>query len=114
MFVLTDKKSGGVYAVNNNDDVKTVHMFQQKEDAQRYMHLLEANDYSQQLDLMEIDVDAVAIAFLHQLLLYCRPCIAHPGITALAPGLAPLWRTKVFLHSGMHIPWCCHPCCCHF
>lgn len=61
MFVLTDKKSGGVYAVNNNDDVKTVHMFQQKEDAQRYMHLLEANDYSQQLDLMEIDVDAVAI-----------------------------------------------------
>ena len=36
-------------------------MFQQKEDAQRYMHLLEANDYSQQLDLMEIDVDAVAI-----------------------------------------------------
>ncbi len=61
MFVLTDKKSGGVYAVNNKDDVKTVHMFQQKEDAQRYMHLLEANDYSQQLDLMEIDVDAVAI-----------------------------------------------------
>ena len=35
MFVLTDKKSGGVYAVNNKDDVKTVHMFQQKEDAQR-------------------------------------------------------------------------------
>ena len=61
MFVLTDKKTGGVYAVNNIDDVKTVHMFQQKEDAQRYMHLLEANDYSQQLDLMEIDVDAVAI-----------------------------------------------------
>ena len=61
MFVLTDKKSGGVYAVNNKADVKTVHMFQQKEDAQRYMHLLEANDYSQQLDLMEIDVDAVAI-----------------------------------------------------
>ena len=61
MFVLTDKKTGGVYAVNNNDDVKTVHMFQQKEDAQRYMHLLEANDYSQQLDLMEIDVVAVAV-----------------------------------------------------
>ena len=61
MFVLTDKKTGGVYAVNNIDDVKTVHMFQQKEDAQRYMHLLEANDYSQQLDLMEIDVDAVAV-----------------------------------------------------
>ena len=61
MFVLTDKKSGGVYAVNNNDDVKTVHMFQQKEDAQRYMHLLEASNYSQELDLMEIDVDAVAV-----------------------------------------------------
>ena len=61
MFVLTDKKTGGVYAVNNIDDVKTVHMFQQKEDAQRYMHLLEASNYSQELDLMEIDVDAVAV-----------------------------------------------------
>ena len=61
MFILLDKKTGGVYAVNNIDDVKTVHMFQQKEDAQRYMHLLEASNYSQELDLMEIDVDAVAV-----------------------------------------------------
>ena len=37
MFILTEKDTGGVYALPNKENVKTVHMFQQKEDAQRYM-----------------------------------------------------------------------------
>tara|TARA_B100000287_G_scaffold106965_1_gene99229 strand:- start:356 stop:616 length:261 start_codon:yes stop_codon:yes gene_type:complete len=61
MFILVDKKTGGVYAVKNRSSIKTVHMFQQKEDAERYMTLLESNNYSKPLELMDIDIDAVAI-----------------------------------------------------
>ena len=61
MFILTEKRTGGVYAVKNKQDIKTVHMFQQKEDAERYMTLLESNNYSKPLELMDIDIDAVEI-----------------------------------------------------
>ena len=61
MFILVDKNPGGVYAVSNNKQTKTVHMFEQKEDAERYMGLLDASNYGKPLELMNIDVDAVAI-----------------------------------------------------
>ena len=61
MFILTEKDTGGVYALPNNDNVKTVHMFEQKDDAVRYLEQLKAIDYKRHLELMEIDVDSVAI-----------------------------------------------------
>ena len=61
MFILVDKNTGGVYAVSNDKQTKTVHMFEQKEDAERYMGLLDASNYGKPLELMNIDVDAVAI-----------------------------------------------------
>jgi len=60
MFILTEKRSGGVYAVKNKQDIKTVHMFEQISDAERYRDLLIAED-SPALELLEIDVDSVAI-----------------------------------------------------
>ena len=40
MFILTDSSSGGVYAVYNKDQVKTVQIFEDKDDAIRYNGLL--------------------------------------------------------------------------
>ncbi len=61
MFILIDKSGGGVYAVNNANDKKNVNCFEQKDDAIRYKNLLEANDYKKEMDLMEIDTEAIAI-----------------------------------------------------
>ncbi len=61
MFILTEQDTGGVYALPNKQNVKTVHMFEQKDDAVRYLEQLKAIDYKRKLELMEIDVDSVAI-----------------------------------------------------
>ena len=61
MFILTEKDTGGVYALPNKENVKTVHMFEQEDDAFRYLEQLKAIDYKKHLELMEIDVDSVAI-----------------------------------------------------
>ena len=42
MFILLDKKTGGVYAVNDNDGGKVVQIFVDKDDADRYYGLLQA------------------------------------------------------------------------
>ena len=44
MFILTEKDTGGVYALPNKENVKTVHMFEQEDDALRYLEQLEAVD----------------------------------------------------------------------
>tara|TARA_B100002019_G_scaffold19544_1_gene15055 strand:- start:286 stop:537 length:252 start_codon:yes stop_codon:yes gene_type:complete len=61
MFILTDKLSGGIYAVQNQDMKKTVHIFEEKDDAVRYVEMLNADDYPDELELMEIDTSVVAI-----------------------------------------------------
>lgn len=61
MFILTEKDTGGVYALPNNENVKTVHMFEEEDDAKRYLYQLNEQDYKKKLELLEIDVDAVAI-----------------------------------------------------
>ena len=40
MFILTEKDTGGVYALPNNENVKTVHMFEEEDDAKRYLYCL--------------------------------------------------------------------------
>jgi hypothetical protein len=64
MFVLTDKKTGGVYANSKSGDEKgrkNVLVFAEKDDAERYIVLLEADDFNQELDILEVDTEIVAM-----------------------------------------------------
>jgi len=61
MFVLTDTKTGGIYAVHNKDYQKTVTVFENRDDAERYVQLLDAEDYEDDLEVMEVDKDIIAI-----------------------------------------------------
>ena len=44
MFILVDKSNDGVYAVRDQEKKKVVHIFQERDDAERYLTLMEAND----------------------------------------------------------------------
>ena len=59
MFILLDKKTVGVYAVNDNDGGKVVQIFVDKDDADRYYGLLQADDYKRPLDVTEVDEEIV-------------------------------------------------------
>ena len=64
MFILTDGKTGGVYAVtpngkNDPKGPKAVQIFVDKDDAIRYNLMLEANDYDRKLDVLEVVVPVV-------------------------------------------------------
>ncbi len=62
MFVLTDKKTGGVYANSKSGDEqgkKNVLVFAEKDDAERYAMMLE-NEEDKEMDLVEVD-DALAL-----------------------------------------------------
>ena len=62
MFILTDKRTGGVYAtMNNKKNGKVVQVFEDEDDAARYMILLEAEDYTDELEIMEVDTELVAM-----------------------------------------------------
>ena len=61
MFVLTDTKTGGIYAVNTKEYTKSVTVFEDRDDAQRYVQLLEAEDYEDNLEVMEVDKDVIAV-----------------------------------------------------
>ena len=60
MYILLDSETGGVYAINNDDTLsKTVQIFVDKEDAERYNLMLEAVDYKRTLEITEVDLDMV-------------------------------------------------------
>ena len=60
MFVLTDKATGGVYAVTDDEkDEKVVQIFVDKDDAIRYYTQLEALDYNRPLLILELDEEQV-------------------------------------------------------
>jgi len=61
MFVLTDIESGGIYAVNSKDYTKTVTVFEDRDDAERYVLHLHAEDYEDHLEVTEVDRDVIAI-----------------------------------------------------
>jgi len=61
MFILADKDTGGVYAVFDKDRVKTVQVFEEEDDALRYHNLLIANDQHEDLEVIEVELDAVSI-----------------------------------------------------
>ena len=60
MFVLLDKKTGGVYAVrDDNHTERVVQIFVDKDDATRYYDMLLADDYPRKLTVQEIEEDQV-------------------------------------------------------
>jgi len=61
MFVLSDTKSGGIYAIKSKDRNKTVTVFEDRDDAERYMILLDADDYEDTLEIIECDPTVIAI-----------------------------------------------------
>ena len=58
-FVLSDIKSGGIYAIKEGKRRKTVTVFEDYDDAERYALMLEGEE-DNKLDVIEID-DALAI-----------------------------------------------------
>ena len=65
MFVLTEVGTGGVYACPNKDKLKTVTVFEDEEDAERYAIQLEAMDHKRELELMEVDPDIIAMNWVN-------------------------------------------------
>tara|TARA_R100000005_G_scaffold95602_1_gene77821 strand:+ start:335 stop:583 length:249 start_codon:yes stop_codon:yes gene_type:complete len=61
MYVLTDTRTGGIYAVNTKDFSKSVTVFEDRDDAVRYITLLEADDYEDKLEIMEVERDVIAV-----------------------------------------------------
>ena len=61
MFILTDTKTGGIYAVKTKDKVNTVTVFEDEDDAIRYIELLNADDYEDELQTLEVDIDVVVV-----------------------------------------------------
>ena len=52
MFVLLDKKTGGVYAVrDDNHTERVVQIFLDKDDAVRYYQMLRADNYPRKLSV---------------------------------------------------------------
>ena len=68
MFILVDKSNDGVYALRDQEKKKVVHIFQERDDAERYLVHLEAKpeepksgEYkNDNLRIANIDVDIVA------------------------------------------------------
>ncbi len=61
MFVLTDKKSGGIYSVLNKENQKTVQCFEEEDDCIRYHDMLLANGTEHELNVMEVDDELISI-----------------------------------------------------
>ena len=59
MYILCDKRTKGVYAVEDELKNKVVQIFVDKDDALRYYGLLEANDYKRDLMIADIDEESV-------------------------------------------------------
>ena len=60
MFVLLDKKTGGVYAVRDDDHTeRVVQIFLDKDDAVRYYQMLKAENYPRKLSVQEIEEEQV-------------------------------------------------------
>ena len=58
MFVLTDQKTGGVYAVRDDNTVdRVVQIFVDKDDAVRYYEMLKDNDYPRKLRIKFMEED---------------------------------------------------------
>ena len=62
MYILTEKSSGGVYAVSDTiDQQKIIQCFEDEDDAIRYHELLKADDYPCKLEITKVEPNLVAV-----------------------------------------------------
>lgn len=61
MFILSDLTSGGIYSTTDTLNQKVVHIFEEQEDAERYVTQLIADDYSENLEIIEVAQEVVAM-----------------------------------------------------
>ena len=63
MFVLKDCKTGGVYAVRDDNTVdRVVQIFVDKADAVRYDEMLKDNNYPRKLDIKFMEEDDLKVS----------------------------------------------------
>jgi hypothetical protein len=82
MFILTSDNHGGVYAVTNKDGLKTVQIFEEEDDAVRYLGLLDADGYKDNLEVTEVEKEIV----IHNCAIYgYNYCIINPDDIVIPP-----------------------------
>jgi len=59
MYIINSVKSGGVYAVNIKNNKKVVLIFEEEDDAERYVGLLEANEFEDELIVNYVEEDII-------------------------------------------------------
>jgi hypothetical protein len=67
MFILAlkDKEEEGAYSVEDDDGEKALYLFEDKDDAERYIGLLEADDYPQMTAVEVEDEKAIKTCELY-------------------------------------------------
>ena len=62
MFILTQRNSGGVHATKDKTNTKTVQVFEEEDDAVRFLTQLEAKPNNKEpWEVMEVDTDIIAM-----------------------------------------------------
>lgn len=59
MYIINSVTSGGVYAVNLKRNVKVVLIFEEEDDAERYIGLLESNGFDDELTVNYVEEDVI-------------------------------------------------------
>lgn len=59
MYIINSVSSGGVYAVNLKRNIKVVLIFEEEDDAERYVGLLEANGFDDELSVNYVEEDVI-------------------------------------------------------
>ncbi len=65
MFIITDNKTGGVYATPYQKKGKIVCLFEEEDDAERYIDQLKAKDHGGELQATEVEHDLVLHTCIH-------------------------------------------------
>lgn len=59
MYILVATEEGGVYAARDQEMKKVVQLFVEEDDAVRYLEMLRADDFAENLEVSEVDVNVV-------------------------------------------------------
>ena len=70
MFIITDNKTGGVYATPYQKQDKIVCLFEEEDDAERYIDQLKAKDHQGELETTEVEQDLVLHTCIHLSLIH--------------------------------------------
>jgi hypothetical protein len=59
MYILVATESGGVYASRDQNRKKVVQIFVEEDDATRYLGMLDAEGFQEDLEVTEVDITVV-------------------------------------------------------